>query len=322
MILIYIFVFIISCLILARSSTWIIRALIGIARFLEWQEFVAASLIMAFATSLPELFVGIFAAFHKQPQLSFANVIGSNIVVLTLVTAIGAIMANGLKFRGKALQKSSVYAPLIASFPLVLMLDGRISRIDGSLLLLTSVFYFYWLLNQKNGFAKHVYNKFKNHAPGFKTFFKNLTIFSIGICLLLLSSEGIVRSALNLAKTFNLPVLIIGLFLIALGTSIPEIAFSVRSAATRHKAMVLGNTMGSVVANSTLVLGTTALICPFSIPNFSPYLTGIIFTIITALFFTAFAKTGREITKKEALFLLLIYIGFLIFEIFLNQILS
>jgi len=322
MILIYILIFIVSCLVLARSSTWIIRALIGIARFLEWKEFVAASLLMAFATSLPELFVGISAAFHRQPELSFANIIGSNIVVLTLVTAIGATMANGLKFRGRALQKSSVYAPLIASFPLVLMLDNKISRADGLFLVLTSAIYFYWLLNQKNGFAKIVYNKLKNHEPGFKRFLRNLGIFAVGICLLLLSSEGIVYSAINLAKTFNLPILIIGFFLIALGTSIPEIAFCVRSTTMKHKSMVLGDAMGSVVINSTLVLGTAALICPFSIPNFSPYLTGIIFTIITALFFTAFAKTDRKITKKEALFLLLIYIAFLIFEIFLNQILS
>lgn len=319
MIWLYILIFIISCLILARSSTWIIRSLIRIARFLKWQEFVVASLLMAFATSLPELFVAIFAAIHKEPHLSFGNVIGSNIVALTLVTGISALMANKLRFQGQVLQKSSFYAPLIASLPLFIVLDGTISRSDGAVLFITSIIYFHWLLSQKDGLARAFYNKFKNHDAHFWSFFKNLIMFLIGVGLLLLSSEGIVRSALYLAQTFNLSLLIIGIFLVALGTSIPEIAFGIKSATMRHKSMALGNVMGSVVVNSSLVLGTTALIQPFEVPSLTPYFSGLIFTIITALFFAFFAKTDREITKKEALFLLLIYIAFLIFEILLGR---
>lgn len=316
----YIFIFLISCLILARSSAWIVQSLIKIARFLRWKEFIVASLLMAFVTSLPELFVGISSALHKQPLLSFGNIIGSNIVVLTLIIGMGAIMGGELRFKSKILQKASIYAPLIASLPLLLMLDKKISRIDGCILLIVSFFYFYWLLYQKKRFTKAFPGKSKNKNLRLLPFLKNLGIFITGICLLLLSAEGIVWSVLNLGKEFNLPVLIMGLFLIAIGTSIPEMAFSAKSIAIGHKQMVLGDAMGSIVINSSLVLGVTALITPFEISNFSPYLAGILFTIITSLFFTIFAKTGREITKKEALFLLLTYIAFLISEIFLSKI--
>lgn len=315
-----VFIFLISCLILARTSTWIVQSLIKIARFLKWKEFIVASLLMAFVTSLPELFVGISSALHKQPLLSFGSVIGSNIVVLTLIIGMGAIMGEGLKFKDKILQKASVYAPLITSLPLFLMLDKSVSRIDGCILLIVSFFYFYWLLCQKKRFTKTFFGKSKNREIRLLPFLKNLGIFITGICLLLLSAEGIVWSVLNLGKEFNLPVLIMGLFFIAIGTSIPEMAFSIKSIAMGHKQMVLGDTMGTIVVNSSLVLGITALIAPFQIPNFSPYLAGILFTIITTLFFTIFAKTGREITKKEAFFLLFIYIAFLISEIFLSKI--
>ena len=315
MIFIYLFTFLISCLVLARSGHWIIRALIRIARFLEWKEFIAASLLMAFATSLPELFVGILSALHKKPQLSFGNVIGSNIIMLTLATSIIVILTKSLKIRGRVLQKSCFYAPLIASVPLILIIDGYLSKTDGIILVLISIAYFSWLVRQKNGFVQAFSYKFKNKGNPFKIFLKNLLIFSGGIFLLLLASQGIVWSSMHLANMFNLPVLIIGLFLVAFGTSIPEIAFGIRSVKMNHKAMVLGNAMGSVVVNSTLVLGTTAIIYPFAISNFSPYFAGIAFTIITALLFAFFAKTDREITKKEAIILLAIYALFVITEL-------
>lgn len=303
---------------MARSGAWVIQALTRIARFLEWREFIVASLLMAFATSLPELFVGFFSAFHKKPQLSFGNVMGSNIIGLTLVIGIATLMAKGLKFEGKVLQRSSLYACLIAFLPLLLMLDGKISRTDGVVLLLTFTLYFNWLLYQKERFTKVLFKKLKNKVAQLQLFLKDFGIFLGGVFLLLCSAEGIVWSVSNLATIFNLPLVITGLLLVAIGTSAPEIVFGIRSVTMDHKEMILGCAVGSVVVNSTLVLGIVALICPFKIPDFSPYFIGIIFTVVTCLFFVIFATTEREITRKEALFLLSIYVAFLICEIFLG----
>jgi len=315
MLWLYILIFIISCLILICSSTWIIQALTRIARFLEWREFIVASLLMAFATSLPEFFVGVFSAFHKRPQLSFGDVIGSNIIVLTLVMGIGILMAKRLKFEGKILQRSSLYACLIAPLPLLLMLDGKISRWDGVILFLALGFYFQRLLLQKERFTKVFSHAFNRKRAHFKLFLKDLGIFLAGVSLLLCSAEGIVWSTSNLAREFNLPLVIIGLLLVALGTSTPEIAFGIKSITMGHKEMILGDAMGSVVVNSTLILGTVALIYPLEIPDFSPYFIGIIFTVITCLFFAIFARTDREITRREAIFLLFVYATFVICEI-------
>ena len=315
MIWLYILIFIISCLVLVRAGTWVVQALIRIAKLLQWSEFIVAFVIMAFATTVPELFVGISSALHKHPELSFGNIIGSNIINLTLAVGIGVLIARGLKTEGATLQKSSIYTAVIAFLPILLMLDGQISRVDGVVLLLVLVFYFYQLSSEEKKFTKVFSNHFNREWSHFKLFLKDSGVFLGGLTLLLLSAEGIVFSASFLAQAAGLPLVIIGALIVALGTNLPEITFGIKSITMGHKEMVLGNLLGAVVANSTLVLGLTVLICPLEIPNLSPYLVGIIFTVITCLFFTIFFRTGKEITKKEALFLLLIYILFVAVEI-------
>ena len=311
----YFLIFVVSCVVLVRSGTWIVQSLTRIAQFLKWKEFIVSAILMAFATSIPELFIGITSAFHQKPQLSFGDVIGSNIIALTLVLGIGAILTKGLKFEGKILQKSSLYVAIIALLPLLLMLDGRVSRIDGLFLFLVLIFYFHHLLSQQERFTKVFVNSFRRDWTHLKIFLKDLGVFFWGVILLLLSAEGIIFSSSKLAEEFNISLVVIGVFLVALGTSLPEIAFGIRSIVMGHREMILGNVMGSVVINSTLILGLTALICPFEIHNFSPYLAGIIFTVATALFFTVFLRTQNTISRKEAISLISIYIAFIFFEI-------
>ncbi|MFQ6049799.1 MAG: sodium:calcium antiporter [Candidatus Paceibacterales bacterium] len=315
MIWLYILIFIISSLALVRSGIWVVRSLTRVAQFLGWREFIVASILMAFSTSLPELFIGITSALHQRPQLSFGVVIGSNIVALTLIIGIGTILAKGLEFKGRILQRSSFYAGIYGLLPLLLMLDGKVSRTDGVILLLALAFYFFQLLSEEERFTRIFSDNLKEGWLPFKIFLRDLVLFLGGTGLLLLSAEGIVFSASKLAVTFNLSLIVIGAVLIALGTSLPEIAFEIRAIQLGHKKMILGDVMGSVVVNSALVLGLVALISPFEILNFSPYLIGIIFTVATCLFFVIFARTDRKITKKEAIFLIEIYILFVLVEI-------
>jgi len=315
----YVLIFIVSCLILIRSGTLVVKSILRIAQFLGWKEFTVASIIMAFATTLPEIFVGITSAFHQKPQLAFGNVIGSNIIALTLVIGMGAFIGRGIKIEGKTLQRSSLYVVIITFLPLLLIFDGKVSRIDGLILLSSLIFYFHQLYSQEERFSKIFSNHFKRGWSNFKTFLKDMGVFSAGAFLLLISAEGIVFSASNLAIKFNIPLVIIGLFLVALGTSMPEIAFGFRSVMMGHKDMIIGDAMGAVVINSAMALGLVALISPFEIVYFSFYLSGIIFTIITGLFFYIFSRTGKEISRKESLFLIGIYLAFVLFEILTKQ---
>ena len=314
MVWLYILIFILSCLVLVRSGTWVVEALVRIAQFFGWKEFVLGSILMAFSTSLPEVFIGISSAVAQKTELSFGVVIGSNIVALTLITGIGAILSKGLWFKGKTLQRSAFYAGIYGILPLLLMLDGSVSRTDGIILLLAFCFYFFQLFSQEERFSK-VFNHPIREWAYFKRFLKDLFLFIGGLGLLLLSAQAIVFSTSMLAVNLGFSLVVIGAVLVAFGTSIPEIVFEIQAIASNHKKMILGNIMGSVVMNSTFVLGISAIIYPLEIVNFSPYLTGIFFTIATCLFFVVFARTDRKITIREALFLIGIYLFFILTEI-------
>lgn len=314
----YVLIFLASCAILVRSGTWLVRSLTRIARYLKLTEFLVAFILMAFATTVPELFVGIVAALHHTPELSFGNIIGSNIINLTLVVAIGVFVARGLKCEGAVIGRLSVYTLVIALLPIILMLDGSISRVDGVILLLALAVYLQRLFYQKERFTRVFSNVFNREWERFRLFLKDFGVFFVGLLLLLLSAEGIVWSSSYLAQSFDLPLMVIGAVLVALGTNLPEITFGIRAIALGHKDMVLGNLLGAVVVNSTLVLAVTVLIYPLEVSNFSPYITGIAFIMLAVLFFTIFSRTGREINKKEALFLLFLYLGFVTIELLMK----
>jgi len=310
MIILYILIFIVSCLLLIKSGTWTVQSLTRIAKSLEWKEFILAFILMAFVTSLPEFFVGISSALHNRPELSFGNIIGSNIINLTLAIAIVILLAKKLNCGTKLIQRNSLYTALIAFLPIILMLGNEISRIDGIILLIVLFVYIKFLFKEQAKYQNVFVNKFKRNWTEFKLFLKDLAMFFGGIALLLLSAEAVVWSILALSKSLNLSLMVVGSLIVALGTNLPEIVFGLKAIAMGHKEMVLGALMGSVVANSTLVLGTTVLISPLYISEYGPYIIGILFTIITCLFFAIFSRTEKEITEKEALVLFAVYFLF------------
>jgi cation:H+ antiporter len=318
MLWVYVAIFLGSCLVLVKSGAWVVRSLIRIAKYLQATEFVVAFILMAFATTMPELFVGITSALSGRPELSFGNIIGSNIINLTLAVAVGVLVAKGLKCEGTVIQRSSLYTMVIAFLPILLMLDGSISRVDGIVLILALIFYMQRLFYQRERFTRIFNNALGREWQRFKFFLKDTGVFLFSLALLLLAAQGIVWSATYLAVIFNLPLMIIGALIVALGTNLPELVFGIKAITMGHKDMILGNLIGAVVVNSTLVLGVTVLISPLEIVNFSPYFIGIMFIVASLLFFTIFSRTGWGINRKEALFLLAIYIAFVTLEILMK----
>lgn len=310
----YIIIFIASFFLLILSSNWLIGALTKLAKFLGWKEFVVAFFTMALAGAVPNLSVGLSSVFHRVPQLSFAEIVGGNIIDLTVAVALAALISKGgLALASRTVQGSAIFTLIVAVLPLLLIVDGSLSRIDGLLLILAFFIYMFWLFSKEDRFSK-VYNRIK--APlGFKTAFKNVGILMGTVMLLLLAAEGIVRSATFFSTSLNFPIALIGILIVGLGNALPEIFFSIQAARRGKDWLVVGNIMGSVIIPATLVLGLVAFLSPIQITNFSPYAIGRFFLIISAIFFLLFLRTGRKITKKEAVFLLAIYLLFVLAEL-------
>jgi cation:H+ antiporter len=315
--LLHILIFLFSFVLLFWTGKWLIKSLSRIARYLEWREFVVAFFIVAIAASIPNLFVGISSAFHKIPELSFGDIVGGNLVDLTLAVAIAVLLSRGgLPAESKMVQTSAVFTMAIAILPLLLILDGYLGRGDALILISVFIFYIFWLFSKKERFSK-VYDSqdSKPVVKKFRIFIKDLGRVILGVFFLLLAAEGVVRAASFFADSLNLPLALVGILIVGLGNAIPETYFAVIAARKAQNWMILGDLMGSVIVAATLVLGIVALISPIKIVDFSTFAIARFFLIISAIFFLIFVRTDRKITKREALFLLGIYIIFVLAEI-------
>ncbi|OGZ75209.1 MAG: hypothetical protein A3I87_00855 [Candidatus Staskawiczbacteria bacterium RIFCSPLOWO2_02_FULL_39_8] len=289
---------------------------------MRWREFIIAFFVIAFAGSLPNLFVDLNAALQNKPQLALGDIIGGNLVDLTFVLAIAVFFSKkGLSAESEMVQKSALFTAIIAIVPLFLLLDGRLDRLDGLVLISGFIFYSSWLFLKKERFKKIYKSNGENPIGDFKSFLMNLAKVVILLLLLLAVSQAVIFSAQFFSQKLSISLSLVGILIIGLGNSFPEIYFSIISARKEENWMVLGNLMGSVIICSTLVLGAIALIAPFEVKDFSPFLIARIFLIVAALLSIIFIRTGRKITKKEGFIMLFVYILFLLVEIFTQQLL-
>jgi cation:H+ antiporter len=312
--------FIASCVVLSLLSKSLIKTLVKVARYLEWKEFMVGFFIMAFATSLPNLFVDINAALQGIPQISFGDVVGGNIVDLTLVMALAVLFSKkGIPTKSKTVQTSAFFTVIVAVLPLLLILDGNLNRIDGAILLLTFFIYSFWIFSKEDNFIKE-YKIAKKEKKTMDVFWllKNFAKLVLLLVLLLLASFVVIDTAQFFSKALGASLALIGVLIVGLGNCFPEMYFGVISAKKGEGWLVLGNLMGSVIVCTTLSLGIVALISPFKIGDFSPFLIARTFTLIAVIFYIFAIRTDKKITKREGLLLLSIYILFLLTEIFIK----
>jgi len=312
-----IIIFIGSCFILLRAGTRAVKALSRLAFILGLSEFTVAFVLMALVASLPEFFVAINAALQNKVELSFGNLMGVNIINLTLVLSLPILASSRIITKKKSLQKNALITSFITLLPVILLLDRSLSRVDGLILLLSGFLFWGNLLKQRKQQGKvfqGVFNKIKNPLA-IEGFVKEFFSFLLAVFLLTISAWGVVWSAVKLAHLINLPLLFIGAILVAFGTTLPELVFSLKAAKTEHSQMTIGTLMGTVVVHNSLIMGLMFLIRPFSIASYQPYIAGLIFSVITPILFFVFVKTEKNVSKKEAVLLLLIYCLFAFFQL-------
>jgi cation:H+ antiporter len=308
-----IIILLISAVVLVLSGSWLIKSLSKIAYFLHISEFVIGFIIMAFSTSIPELFVGITAALAKNSALALGTVIGANIADLTFVIGIAVILARSIKIESKKIQKDALYMVFIAALPIGLMLLGnKLSRLDGIILIGVFLFYMYHLIKERREFKREVEERI-THLD----IVLNVIIFILSLVLVFLSANFVVDYATKISLELLLPPILVGLFLIAIGTTLPELTFNIQAVMKKHPEMALGDTIGSVVINSTLVLGVTAVIYPIT-AHFLLFFSSAFLMLIIAFIFATFVESGNRLYLKEGIALLLLYTFFIMIEFYIK----
>jgi len=256
-------IFIIAMGALVYGADFIIKESERIALHFNISHFVIGATLVAFGTSLPEMAASMMASSQGKSDMAVANVVGSVIFNITLVLGIVFMIAKSMKPKRDLFAKDSAWivVPLIIFF--IMIQDGVISRFDGMLFLLMMVSYLFFLFTD----AKEDLEGEINDTLSSEKFnwLKTIALLTIGFSFTIAGANFVIESGTHIARDFGVSEWIIGLFLISLGTSLPELVVSLVAIKKGSADMSIGNIIGSNVANFSMVLGASSLINPLTV---------------------------------------------------------
>lgn len=259
--------------VLVFGGDYLVRGAVSLAERLNISPMIIGLTIVAFGTSAPELFVSLQAALDGAPGIALGNVIGSNTANVLLVLGAPAIIAP-LAISAKGIRSSLAYM-MAFTFGLIWFMytDARVSHLEGLILFLALISYLVWQLikakRQRAASAKIIADEDVDDLgdmPESTSDTKKIALFLIiGIIGLPVGAYLTVEAATSIARTFNVSEAVIGVTVVAIGTSLPELVTSVMAAIRRSGGVALGNVVGSNIFNIGLILGSTALISPLDV---------------------------------------------------------
>ncbi len=318
MILIYLLLIAGFSVLLVKATDILTDSLQRLAEITKLGKFAITSLLLALATSMPELVVSVTAALSGKSDLALGTIIGSNIADISLVIGGAAVIGGSFSIAGEFIKIDIFSVFLGAVMPLMLLLDNQLSRMDGLILLLIYGMYNFSLLNKRVDRPAGNQGKLLRRmwqTNNRRRAEKWLAWLFLGAAMLMFSADMIIKAGVAVAKLAGVPIFLIGLFFVAVGTSLPELSFEIGAVKRKQVGMVLGDLFGSVVANSTLILGIVALINPIKLEaGLNAYLLAAAAFGVMFLLFWLFVKTKKKLERWEGLVLIAVYLAFAMME--------
>ncbi len=306
----------------------LVRGASALARVLGISELVIGLTVVAFGTSAPELAVNVLAAWEDRGEISFGNIIGSNIANIGLILGISA-MIRPLAIQGQVIRRELPMMLLATVATVIMALDlalrdqaGAFDRSDGLImLLLFGVFLYYTVAQvlvdrQPDAINVESSEFLARVAPdgGRASLPRSAFLTVAGLTLLVIGGRVTVDQASALALAFGVPEVIVGLTLVALGTSLPELVTSIFAVCRGQSDLAIGNVIGSNIFNLLFILGTTAALRPIPVPEGGffdlNWMTGLSLILVPMVL-----TTNRRIMRHEGLILLGAYFVFVIWRI-------
>jgi len=318
---------------LVKSSDFFVEAAARLAKRFKISELVIGITIIAIGTSLPELTTSVLASASGNSGISVGNVVGSNIANIGLILGFAAIFST-IKVGAVAFRRDAIFLFLVSLLFLLFASDGLIDSTDSFVLLLFFTFYITYLIGVLPGLTRRLHfrdflagNKHLNNVFGFdvheedymegqrETELKSSLMMDIMIIILsavgiLYGAKYLVSSAVNIALFFSVPDSFIALTMVSIGTSLPEFSVAASCASRGLGNMILGNVIGSNIANTLLVTGLSGLANPLNISNVTINYT-LPYMLVFTFFMLFLMRSDWNLTKKEGIFFLSLYALFL-----------
>ena len=299
-------------LILGGAAVWLgaegmVRGAVKLANYLGVPALLIGLTVVAFGTSAPELVVSVLAAIRGHNQMALGNVIGSNIINVGLVLGLSVIFAPIAVSFG--VLKRDIFVVVIWSFVVVFMawMGTGISRIDGAILL--SGFIVHVFLSYKLAVKEQIRVTTKPDWKRPKLELRYIVFLIGGMVVLAVGAEGMVDGAVGIADAFGVSKRIIGMTIVAFGTSVPELAASVVAAKNGEGDLAFGNIVGSNLYNMLMVLGATSLISPIAC-QITWASIDFIFFLLFVVILLPMIRFGWKLGRKDGAILLGLYLVF------------
>ncbi|WP_271397186.1 calcium/sodium antiporter [Salinicoccus roseus] len=312
---------VIGFVLLIKGADYFVEGASNIAVKLNVSPLLVGLTIVALGTSSPEATVAILAALEGSPGVVLGNVIGSNIVNITVVVGLTALIAP-LTVQSETVRKEIPFAMLAAIVLMILMADvalqgagaNIINRGDGIIILLFfSVFLYYVFEMARKNRSSTVE---KVDADTGESWLKNILFTIGGLIAIIIGGEMVVSSATEIALSLGMSEALVGLTIVAIGTSLPEIMTSVTAALKGKGDMAIGNVVGSNIFNIFFVTGTASTVAPIAAES-KLFFDGWVMVGLTVLLLI-FSRTHFKIGRREGAVLLLAYITYLVYIIMRN----
>jgi cation:H+ antiporter len=288
---------------LFAGAELLVRGGAGIALRLGLSALVVGLTVVAYGTSSPELLVSLNAARTGQSGIAVGNVIGSNIFNIAVILGVAALI-RPVRAGAIAIRRDAPVMFGVTCAGLAVLWDGNVTRVEGACLAIASVIYTVWIIREarKEG---------AGDDEGLRPLgmVRALGFIAIGLAVLAFGSHLLVINAVEIARTLGVSEAVIGLTIIAAGTSMPELATSAVGAFRGHSDIALGNVIGSNIFNILFVLGLAAVVHPIEGVAMRP--VDQVFVVGSAFALVPIMWTGRRIGRVEGALLLAIYAGYL-----------
>lgn len=289
------------------------KGAVGLAERMGIPQIVIGLTIVAMGTSMPEFFVSLMSAINGTPDLAVGNVVGSNIFNALLIVGSAAVVAPITILRS-TVRKDIPFALVASAVLLMMCLDGNVNRLDALLLLaLFLIFMTITLRGARQDGVEQGENKETGPANPPMHPLKAVTLLTVGLAALILGSDVFVDNASAVARTLGVSDAIIGLTIVACGTSMPELATSVVAASRGNSGIAIGNVLGSNVFNILLILGITGMVSPMVMQGITQ--TDLSVMVVSMILLWLFSFTKLRIERWEGAVLTLVFVGYMIYLI-------
>lgn len=305
---------IIGIALLYKGAEWLVGSSARVAQHLGISRVIIGLTIIAVGTSLPELIGSLMATLEGAPEIALGNVLGSNIANVALVLGLASLI-KPIRTHVDDLYRDAPWLLFGSVLFLILAIDGIISRFDGAVLVAFGILFFWSIVTHVRN-HKHIDEEelpFQEFEVKARDRIKNYLLIILGLVALGGGAQLLVTGSVTVAQALGVSELLIGITLVAVGTSLPELAASAWSAAHGKVEVTLGNVIGSNIANIFVILGIVSLVRPIGVP--SPSLSfDIPFMILITFLALSLIRSREQLSRVEGAFLVVIYITYIVWS--------